>query len=261
MFSASVAAGIARGDHSESADRWAVCEVARALGQGLAPHTEDRPYLLTTYRNAFLGSDLVSLLLKLFPSLEGDRAAAVLAGRELQRLGLFDHVCGEKDLEDSDAYFYRLLRDNHPAVLNMAFPWAAAKKRAREEGASVLNSNEDDVCAAQIGWEAEAESRAAQELKLGRSGKVIDAEKARSHAADVAAHLVHDMTVLLSAAKRARTDLSTGLCDYEAVCASASFERFEDFTCALQGVDLVAMGERDRCCFLINVYNICVQHG
>jgi len=72
---------------------------------------------------------------------------------------------------------------------------------------------------------------------------------------------VHDMTVLLATAKRARTDPSTGLCDYDAVGADAAFERFEDLSCALQTVSLDAMGDRERCCFLINVYNICIQHG
>ena len=206
-----------------------ICEVSRALSRGLSSSTRDRPYLLTTYRNCFLGCDLVSLLLRDFPSLGGDRAAAVRAGRELQRLGLLDHVCGDQLVEDSGSYFYRLLQDNHPAVLNMVFPWAKAKGRGEEK------------------WDEDGQVR-------GNGGE-------RKAAAERAACLVHDMTVLLATAKRARTDPSTGLCDYDAVGADAAFERFEDLSCALQTVSLDAMGDRERCCFLINVYNICIQHG
>lgn len=75
------------------------------MGILLKNDIRDRRYRLKTYRRCFLGSGLVELLMNEF-GLES-RGEAVSVGESLRKLGLFDHVTKEHQLEDN-GYFYRL---------------------------------------------------------------------------------------------------------------------------------------------------------
>eukprot|EP00899_Mesostigma_viride_P020543 jgi/Mesvir1/28490/Mv15903-RA.1 len=80
----------------------------------------DRQYHLRSYRSCFLGTQLVDVLMRHFPL--ATREAAVAAGQQLQRMGLFDHVVRDHELKDEPLY-YRLQRDEDPMVLNTRRLW------------------------------------------------------------------------------------------------------------------------------------------
>jgi glutaredoxin len=77
---------------------------------------------LTTYKNSFTGSQLLSALKKRFKFKSKSKAAHF--GRTLQKNQILDHVLGDHHiLEDSENHYYRLYCDQTPQILNSYRVW------------------------------------------------------------------------------------------------------------------------------------------
>ena len=87
---------------------------------------QDRKYMGLTYRQCFVGSEAVDMML--FAGLSESREDAVNLGQKLQReLRLFSHICGTYLFEDKDDFYYRF-RDGDNLVVPAASIAPSAKK-------------------------------------------------------------------------------------------------------------------------------------
>jgi glutaredoxin len=80
---------------------------------------KDRSYSILTYRQCFLGSDLVTVIADRYSV---DRRKAIEIGRMLFQLNMFSHVANDHIFLD-EKYFYRFTAHEEPLVLNSWRVW------------------------------------------------------------------------------------------------------------------------------------------
>jgi len=82
-------------------------QIAKALQKvPIGPVIQDRIFLFKTYKDCFVGSELVDSLLLLLPSLRGNRREATLIGQELLNLGFLSSVIGKLHLLDGYHWYH-----------------------------------------------------------------------------------------------------------------------------------------------------------